>query len=132
MNTLVDFGLPDLETVLDMLFTADNMNTTKEVTTDCFKQWILRDAKVAVSENELRLFMMANPSLCRKSQLIDKEDLMQILGDSYRQKHFEFIENKYNRNLRIDSMSIEPGNLSMDQHNRVMNDDYYRNMATTP
>jgi hypothetical protein len=91
---LVDFDLGELETVLDMLFTAENMNANKEVHTETFKQWIIRDAKVTVSERDLMLFMKANPALNRKSGLIDKEDLVQILGDSYRQARFDFIDKK--------------------------------------
>ena len=37
VTALVDFDLPDLETVLDMLFTADNMVENRSVTTDTFK-----------------------------------------------------------------------------------------------
>merc|ERR1712147_79565 len=75
VRTLVDFDFGDLETVLDMLFTAENMNASKEVHTETFKQWVPRDVKVAVSERDLLLFMKAYPALCRKSGLIDKEDL---------------------------------------------------------
>lgn len=84
VRTLVDFDFGDLETVLDMLFTAENMNASKEVHTETFKQWVLRDVKVAVSERDLLLFMKAYPALCRKSGLIDKEDLVRILGDAHR------------------------------------------------
>lgn len=64
--------------------------------------------KVAVSERDLGLFMIAHPALCRKSQLIDKEDLMNILGDSYNQGRFEFIEKKQYMDLRLESMSLDP------------------------
>ena len=94
VRTLVDFDMGELDTVLDMLFTADNMNANKEVHAETFKQWIIRDVKATVSERDLALFMKANPALSRKSGLIDKEDLLQIFGDSYRQARFDFFEKK--------------------------------------
>lgn len=137
VRTLVEFDLPDLETVLDMLFTVDNMNSNKEITTDTFKQWILRDAKVTVSERDLMLFMKANPALCRKSCLVDKEDLVQMLGDTYRQARYEFLEKKQYADMRYDSLTLEvpdvpSHDISYDRGQRVRNDSYDRNMATTP
>ena len=82
---MVEFDLPDIEIVLDMLFTAEKMNQNKEVNVETFKDWVLRDIKVPVSERELTLFIKANPALCRNSGNVDKEDLISIFGDSYRQ-----------------------------------------------
>ena len=53
------------------------------------------------------LFMKANPALCRKSGLVDKEDLMQILGDNYRQARFEFMEKKQYMDMRHDSLTLD-------------------------
>ena len=139
VRTLVDFDFPDLDTVLDMLFTTDNMNANKEVRGETFQQWIIRDVKVPLAERDLLLFMKANPALCRSSGLIDREDLHQILGDSYRQARYEFMERKQYMDLRYanDSLTLDHGvsrDLAYDADGgqRVLNEAYYRDRATTP
>lgn len=92
VRALVAYEFPDLDTVLNMLFTYDNMNQNKEITVDMFKQWILRDVKVDVAERDLKLFVKANAALSRKSGLIDKQDLMDILGDDFKQARFQFLD----------------------------------------
>lgn len=131
VRSLVDFEFPELETVLDMLFTADNMNEHKEVSIETFRQWILRDVKVDVSERDLRLFVQANPAMNKKSGHVDKEDLLEIFGDSYRQARFEFIDKNH---YKFDDLSLDvpSRDQSINNGRRVLNEDYYRNMATTP
>ena len=53
VQSLVEFDLPDLDTVLDMLFTAEKINKNREVAIDTFREWILRDIKVPVSDRDL-------------------------------------------------------------------------------
>lgn len=65
VQSLVEFDLPDLDTVLDMLFTAEKINKNREVGIETFREWILRDIKVPVSDRDLQLFIKANPSLNR-------------------------------------------------------------------
>ena len=40
-------------------------------------------------------------------RLVDKEDLMQILGDNYRQARFEFMEKKQYMDMRHDSLTLD-------------------------
>jgi hypothetical protein len=81
---MVEFDLPSIEIVLDMLFIAEKMNANREVHAETFKDWVLKDIKVPVSERDLGLFIKANPALCRQSGYVDKEDLVQIFGDTFR------------------------------------------------
>ena len=132
MQTLVEFDLPDLDTVLDMLFTAEKMNSSREVAIDTFREWILRDIKVPISDRDLQLFIKANPSLNRQTGYLDKQDLVQILGESFRQFQFDYIEKKRYQEMRNDSLTIDPANYDMDRSARAMNIENYRNQATTP
>ena len=64
--------------------------------------------KVQVTERDLELFVKANPALSRKSGLVDKEDLLEILGDSFRQARFQFIEKNQTMNIgRYDDLSLD-------------------------
>lgn len=114
VQTMVEFDLPSIEIVLDMLFTADRMNQNREVHVETLKEWVLRDIKTPVSEKDLALFVKANPALCRPSGYVDKEDLVKIFGDMYRQLQFDFIEKgRHHSDLRFDSLTIEAPSYDM-------------------
>lgn len=136
VQTMVEFDLPSIEIVFDMLFTAERINANREINVETtFKEWILKDIKVPVSDRDLTLFVKAYPELCRQSGFVDKEDLILIFGDTYRQLQFDFIEKgRIISDMKMDSLIIDAPeyDLSVDRSQRAMNQDYYRNMATTP
>lgn len=84
VRTLAEFDFEHVDTMLDTLFVEDKMSLDGQVSLDTFKQWIMRDIKVSVTDKDFQLFVKANPALCRPTGLIDKEDLLQIFNEPYR------------------------------------------------
>jgi hypothetical protein len=64
--------------VLDTLFVKALPEKPFQVTQNVFREYILKDLKVNVTDRDLELFFKTNPVLQRSGGLIDKADLLRI------------------------------------------------------
>ena len=71
-------GFEDIQLVLDTLFMKALPERPFQVTQDQFREYILKDLKVTVTDRDLDLFFKTNPVLQKAGGLIDKGDLLKI------------------------------------------------------
>ena len=72
--------------MLDTLFVKSQPDRPFQVTQNVFREFILMDLKVNITDRDLELFFKTNPVLQKSGGLIDKDDLLRIFEFPFKQQ----------------------------------------------